>query len=316
MKCKGILQEQNRVRECWLPANQTSPFLLCRRCHFYKITSLLDTLTTHYWNGDLNPENEILLNDLDFLNELLHPAREQALLHLLSALFYKNKIQFKRVVEKLKEKTVFSILLTKRVQTHTPGPRCKMYQQFLKDSDCYKGQSLPWNCWSCVTWSLKQKNSSFLEIFTKWFLFHLQRLTFEVFTNNGPRVFLDFMVTLHLLQKDHILRLFLDHCFHILPLEEFKSLLLFFLQEPCMLFVFYENRQSDYLPLPLRDEIVVREFRQRIKEFIKQKTDTYKEELIMRTWHPSRLFPWCLDIVELEEFGISSRDRALRQYGF
>jgi hypothetical protein len=316
MRCKGILQEQNKTKDCWLPANPGSSLQLCRRCSFLRITTLLDTLTNEYWTGALHPENEILLNDTEFLQELLHPAREQALLNLLSALFQENKIQFKRVVEKLKEKTVFSILLTKRIQTHVPGPRCKMYQQFLDDPQAFQGQTLCWNCWSCVTWCLKRKHPYLLDIFLKSFLSQLQKLTFEVYTNNGPRTFVDFLVTLFLLEKNHIVRIFIDHCFHRFPLEDFKSLLHFFFQEPCMLFVFYQNLQADYLPLPFRDEIVVKEFRKSIKDAIKKKTDTYKEELVMRTWHPSRLFPWCLDIQELEEFGISSADRSLGHYGF
>lgn len=276
---------------------------------------MLDRLSSDYWRGSLHPENEIILNETEFLQELLHPAREQALLHLLSALFQENKIQFKRVVERLKEKTVFAILLTKRIQTHVPGPRCKMYQQFLDDPDCFQGQTLCWNCWSCVTWCLKRNHPHLLPIFLKSFLSQLQKLTFEVYTNNGPRTFVDFMVTLFLMEKHHILRIFIDHCFHRFPLEDCKSLLLFFFQEPCMLFVFYQKVQSDYLPLPLRDDVVVNEFRKSIKDSIKKKTDTFKEELVMRTWHPSRLFPWCLDIQELEEFGISSADRSLGRYG-
>lgn len=316
MKCKGIIKEQNKEKECWLPANPSSSLQLCRRCHFLKITAILDTLTHEYWNGELHPENEIVLNDPDFLFELLHPAREQAFLNLLSAVYKQNKIQFERIVEKAKQKTVFPIFITKRIQAHSPGPRCQMYRDFMKDSDIYKAPNHCWNCWSCIVWSLKQNNTYLMELFSKNYLFHLQRLTSDIYRNNGPRVFLDFMVTTHLLQKDHVLRIFIDHCFHVLPLEDIKSLLLQFFQEPCMLSVFFRNLQNDYLPLPLRDAVVVNEFRQRVKQSIKEKTDLFKEELVMRTWNPERLFPWCLDIVELEEFGISSAQRALGHYSF
>lgn len=315
MKCKGVIQEQNRTRDCWLPANSSS-FQLCRRCQFQKITTILDTLTQDYWSGTLHPENEMILNNTEILHELLHPAREQAFLNLLSALFKENKIQFNRIVDKAKEETVFPILITKRIQAHTPGPRCQMYREFMKDSKIYKTPNHCWNCWSCVVWSLKQDNQYLLDMFTKSYLFHLHRLTYEVYLNNGPRVFLDFMVTAHLLQKDHVVRLFIDHCFHAFPLEDVKSLLLHFFQEPCMLFIFFQKLQNDYLPLPLREEVVVTDFFGRIKKSIKEKTNTFKEELMMRTWHPSRLFPWCLDIVELEEFGISSTQRNLGLYDF
>lgn len=316
MKCQGVIQEQNKTRDCWLPASTSSSFHLCRRCHFHYITNVLDVLTQDYWQGTLHPQEELLLNNTEFLNELLHPAREQALLNLLSALFIHNKIQFHRILEKLKKHTVFPILLTKRIQSHPPGLRCGMYREFLKDKELYKGQTHCLQCWSCVTWGLKRGPSYLTDIFQKSFLQCLPWLTLDIYNKNGSRVFVDFMITLTLLGKDHIVRLFLDHCFHAFPLEEFKSLLLLFFKETPMLFVFFENKQNDYLPLPLRDEAVVLDFRRQIKQWIKQKTDLYKEELVMRTWHPSRLFPWCLDIVELEEFGVSSVDRSLGRYGF
>lgn len=316
MKCKGIIQEQNKQTECWLPASPLSSLHLCRRCHFHSITNVLDYLTNQYWQGELHPEYELMLNDTDFLNELLHPAREQALLNLLSALFLHNKIQFHRVLSKLKQYTVFPILLTKRIHNHAPGIRCSMYREFLKDSSLYKAQSHCSQCWSCITWGLKRGPPYLYDIFAKSFLYNLPRFTLDVYRTNGSRVFVDFMITLQLLGKDHIVRIFLDHCFHVFPLEDFKSLFMLFMKEPLMLPVFFEKKQDDFLPLPLRDEVVRNEFRNEIKQWIKQKTDLYKEELVMRTWHPSRLFPWCLDIVELEEFGVSSTDRALGRYGF
>ena len=316
MKCKVLFQENNQQRECWLPASSTSCFQMCRRCHFYKITEILDTLTRDYRGGFLHPTNELLLNDAAFLEELLHPAREQALLNLLSSLFQENKVQFFHVIHKLKNNTVFPILITKRIQAHVPGPRCKMYREFLKDEHVFTSSDLCWNCWSCITWCLKQNNPRLLHLFRRSFLSNLNRLTLEMYINTGSRVFVDCLVSLHLLGSDHIIRLFIDYIFHHFPLEVTKSILLLFFQEPPMLYVFFQKLQNDFLPLPLRDAIVVEDFYRQIKLSIKEKTDAYKEELVMKTWHPSRLFPWCFDIQELEDFGISSRDRSLGRYEF
>ena len=95
---------------------------------------------------------------------------------------------------------------------------------------------------------------------------------------------------------------------HRFPLEDVKSFLLGFLQQPPMLFVFHMGKQDDYLPLPLRDPEVIRAFRTQIKQSIKNRTNLYKEELVIRTWHPKRLFPWCLDIQEIADFGFSNTD--------
>jgi hypothetical protein len=37
------------------------------------------------------------------------------------------------------------------------------------------------------------------------------------------------------------------------------------------------------------------------REFLRERIDVYKEELIIRTWHPSRFMKWCMDIEELAE---------------
>ncbi len=314
MKCKGIVQEQNRRVCCWLPAANSTE--LCRRCYFNKVTETLDTLIREYWSGTLHPPSEILFQDSDFLQELLHPAREQALLHLFAALYQTNKIQFELLLEKLKRKTVFSILLTKRVQTHSPGPRCTMYREFLKDPTLYKSQTHCWNCWYCVAWSVKQKIPHLEDVFLKSFLLNLSYLTNASFQAAGEHVFLDLLNTFYLRGKNHLVRLFLEHCFHMLPLEDYKRFIIHMLSEPPFLHVLFDKTQNDYLPLPLRDVSVVKELVVAVKQRIKQKTDMFKEELVMRAWHPTRLFPWCLDIEELEEFGVSSADRARGRYGF
>lgn len=161
---------------------------------------------------------------------------------------------------------------------------------------------LCWNCWPCIAWILKQKNSRLLQNYTSNFGLFYQRLTFDQFTTIGPRIFVDFLVSLHLLQKDHHIRIFIDHCFRHFPLDDLTSFLTQFFQSPVMLPLFFEQKQNEFLPLPFRDDTVVSSFKQKIKDHIKQKTDTYKEELVMRTWHPSRLFTWCFDIEELKDF--------------
>jgi hypothetical protein len=124
----------------------------------------------------------------------------------------------------------------------------------------------------------------------------------------GPPVFLDLFVSMHWLGKDHHIRILLDHMMRRFPLEDVKSFVLGFFQQPLLLSIFFEQKQNEFLPLPLRDERTVQEFRREIKRSIKNKTDTYKEELMIRTWHPKRLFPWCLDIDELADFGFSCAD--------
>jgi hypothetical protein len=302
MLCKGIVEEVKGKKACWLPAEKTSGFQLCRRCHFHRITEILDSLTQAYTQEEIHPSSEIFLADSSFLQELLHPAREQALLNLLASLFRHNRIQFSLLLERLSCFSVFPILLTKRIQAHQAGPRCAMYRHFLKDPKLYTSDSLCWNCWSCIAWTVRQKDTRLHNLYTQNFGLHFSELTFPIVEATGSGVFVDYFASLYLLGKHHHIRTLFDQFFRRFPLEHFKRFLVCFFQHPVLLSIFFEQRQNEFLPLALQDPVVVAEMYGEIKQGIKKWTDTYKEELIMRTWHPSRLFRWCFDIEELNDF--------------
>jgi hypothetical protein len=305
MLCKGFIEEPQGKKACWLPADIHSPFQLCRRCHFHRVTEMLDSFTRTYQQGIPHNPLEIYFSNRTFLQDLLHPAREQALLNLLSCLFANNKIQMNLLVEKLRVFSVFSIFITKRIQAHQPGPRCGMYRQFLLDEKIYTSENLCWNCWSCIAWTLRQKNLRLIEKYTQHFGLSFQKLTFQMFSEVGPPTFVDLFVSLYLLNKSHHLRLLSHHMFHTFPLEDYTSFLTLFFQQPAVLSIFFEDKQRDYLPLPLQEKAVVETFRTKIKQGIKRRTNLYKEDLMIKTWHPHRLFPWCLDIEELADFAHS-----------
>jgi hypothetical protein len=300
MLCHGILQEMNQEKKCWLPANQQSHDGLCRRCHFLKMTSLLDRLTQDYERGELQPIHEEDLQDPMVQKELLHPAREQALLNLLSSLFRKNKIQFSRLVSSLEHQTAFSILVKKRIEPHTPGTRCPMYRVFLKRKSLYQWRNLCWGCWPCIAWSLKQQDKDFLDLYIHNFGREVFQLTEATVLQMGSKVFVDLLVSLYLLGHHHHIRSVVDHMLRGFHTETTKSLLLLFFQQPALLSLFFEGKEGDFLPLPFRDQRS--DFKQKIKQSIKARTNLYKEELIQRTWHPSRLFDWCFDLEELKDF--------------
>lgn len=305
MLCKGILIEQNKERACWLPAQESSQFQLCRRCHFHKVTSILDSFTRNYTSGELHPPYELLLNDTTFLNELLHPAREQALLNCLSSLFIHNKIQFQHVIEKLKKQTVFSILLTKRIESHTPCSKCKFYMYCMEDPTLYTSKHSCWNCWSCLSLLLRRKKPHLIQQFSDSFLFKYRLLTAEVFQEVGSTVIADIFASLHFLEKRNMLKIWIEWLLMILPLEEFKRFLLVFLQQPCMHLFFIQGQEIEILPLPFQVETVVQEYKQVIKKSMKQRMNILRQDLVEKTWHPRRLFPWCLDIEEWKDFGVS-----------
>lgn len=48
-----------------------------------------------------------------------------------------------------------------------------------------------------------------------------------------------------------------------------------------------------------------------VKKVLKQRCNLYKEDLMIKTWHTSRLFKWCFDLEELADFGpLTDEDEA------
>ena len=300
MLCQGILQEANTRRKCWLPASEASQ--VCRRCHFYRTTETLDLLTREYEKGGSHPENETLLEDHSFLEELLHPAREQALLNLLSTLYTKRKEQFSLVVTRLEANRSFPILIKKRIEPHQPGTRCAMYRGFLQQKKLYKWRTLCWSCWPCIAWSLKQRDNNLLEFYIQNFGTEIFRLTEATVLEIGSPTVVDLLVSLYLLGYHHHIRVLLDHMLRTFTLEVLQHLLLLFFQEAPLLPLVFEGTQDEFLPLALRSPGYATELKQKIKKFIKRRTNLFKEELIQVTWHPDRVVQWCLDLDDKSDF--------------
>lgn len=302
MLCRGVVQEVRGPKSCWLPAERGSQFQLCRRCHFNRVTQILDELTRVYEGGEIHPSNEILFNDPSFLNELLHPAREQALMSLLASLFRKNQIQFSHVVSNLAEKSVFSILLTNRIVSHSPGTRCEMYRTLLRYPSLYMGDKVCSRCWSCLAWMAKQRGDRFQSLLKGGFGLVLWKLGPTLYKDIGDAVFVDLCASFHVRGNSHSLYLFLAQCLSHLPFEEVLQFCRILVKDPSFFSVVLGGSLDDLFPAPLRDKEVLKSLQQSVRLSIKQKTDVYKEDLMIKTWHPSRLFSWCFDLDDLSDF--------------
>lgn len=302
MLCRGVVQEARGPKSCWLPAERGSQFQLCRRCHFYKVTDILDQLTRSYEAGKLHPPYELLLNETSFLNELLHPAREQALLNLLSSLYRKNRIQFLHVMTKLAEKSVFSILITNRIVTHSPGSRCEMYRMVLKETALFTGDRLCTRCWPCLAWMARQHDPRLQQLLRSGFGFVLWKLTPELYATIGDPVLLDLCSSFGIRGNAHSLHLFLTSCLAILPFDEVLRFCLCLAKESWMFPLLFPPSLDQWFPDPLRDDVILRRLQRSAYQSMKQKTDQYKEDLMIKTWHPDRLFSWCFDLEELADF--------------
>lgn len=87
---------------------------------------------------------------------------------------------------------------------------------------------------------------------------------------------------------------------------EFRDWLGAFLETPIVLEKALSGRLSEqdreYLVLWTGQQLNAKFF----QTLLKRRLNLYKEELIMKTWHPRRIFFWCFDLDELADFGDSN----------
>jgi hypothetical protein len=90
---------------------------------------------------------------------------------------------------------------------------------------------------------------------------------------------------------------------------EFRDWLGAFLETPVVMEKALTDKISlvdkEYLLLWTGQELTPKFF----KAIIKRRQNLYKEELIMKTWHPRRLFVWCFDQDDLADFGPLNLDQ-------
>lgn len=90
---------------------------------------------------------------------------------------------------------------------------------------------------------------------------------------------------------------------------EFRDWLGAFLETPIVMEKALTGKMSlgdrEYLLLWTGQELDSAFFHRRLKD----RQDIFKEELIMKTWHPKRIFFWCFDLDELSDFGPMDLDQ-------
>ena len=120
----------------------------------------------------------------------------------------------------------------------------------------------------------------------------------ESFTQNV----LDCMVSLHLHNKDHAARLLFDRLRRSIGDPKAKDLLVEFFKSPATISLVFTAAASEFIPSSWKNDLTSCFLLKEALKFVKKRNYVFKEDLIIKTWHPDRLFPWCLDIEELKDF--------------
>lgn len=281
MNCKNSIQEFHKKRDCWLPKDPSSPYGLCKRCTFYKVEEMLHRIGKEDFTEI--PSSTLLIeeNHFDALSSALlslKRTKNQSFLSLYTDAYHKR--------------------LLLQIYHHTESNRCPLYQVCLsKQTNDTSVVSLPWNCWHCMAWALRQEDMpGFYQAFTRGIL-SIQ--TCKPIKNANVTDLIDCLVSLTLKGKSHTARLLFDQYRRLIQNEErAKELLDQFHFQPCMIHDVFTEPYLAFYPLSWE----INGLKKKALQEIRKRNWVFKEELIMRTWAPHRLFRWCFDIQELVDF--------------
>jgi hypothetical protein len=289
--CTNQIKEFNTITACWLPVNPSSPFQLCSRCDFYKTEEILKEVSSHL---------EILTNPA-FSALCSLPNHRITLINALVELHEAKHSQFEPFLKSVSTDS-FQNDLHHQIHTHSPSNRCALYQHILKtrqfDRDL-RYTDLPWNCWPCLAFLHRQKDClGYHHAFTKGVL----RNKLNCSEISKPFV-LDAMTSMTLRGKAHTARLVFER-FRITLRNEKKAqeALVEFLTQPALISSLFLEPFIDIVPYTWNDTLTRKVLQKEALKAVRKRNWVFKEDLMIKTWHPDRLFPWCLDIQELKDF--------------
>jgi hypothetical protein len=194
----------------------------------------------------------------------------------------------------------FHEFLVGSIGFHIPSKRCVLYRHVLKDRkqrDAYQTE-VPWKCCDCLAWILRQQKACGLyDAFVRGLLNN--RLTRG---SENPTQIINMMTSLHIHhKKPHVARLLFDVVRKGCSEIEAQNILIGFLKQP----YFQKDEFEQYIPMMWAQQRFVERIEKEQYGFIKKRNWVFKEELMMKTWHPDRFVRWCLDLDELQDFDLS-----------
>lgn len=311
MTCENKLQELNVQRPCWLPKDPMSPFDLCSRCNYYRVEETLSKI----YHGDFTGIS--ILQDTNFQLSCAKKEHCQSLLAVFTALCEKKQPSVSTLLDlylnhkefKCKD---FEQTLKYQSRHHTSSNRCCLYRQYLKHRTSEKRVIAtdvpPVNCWSCMAWILRQKNIlGFYEAFI--IVINSQRIQSLIKESNTNDI-VDMMVSLEIKEKPHLVRTLFNTYRICVKNDEAKKALVQFFSQPATVSLLFTEKAIHYIPPSLlyAEDTFLQQLQKEALANIRKRNWIFKEELMIRTWAPEHMVPWCFDIEERKEFEELERD--------
>ena len=291
MNCKNSILEHNSKRQCWFPKDANSPFDFCIRCSYYRVDEILHSIA----KGDFTAVH--FLEDTSVQSTCLQEKQFDSFLSALTALCKANHPSFPILYTCVEDYIRFQQAFLR----HSPSSRCCLYQSYLSKQSFSSKEAhitdLPWKCWTCLAWILRQKDT--LGLYQAFIRGMLSNASQASLSTCDPSSLIDCMISLELKGKAHATRTLFEWYRRAIQNDtKAREVLDEFHCQPAMIYYVFTDPYFGYYPTNWEINTVPK----KALKSVRKRNWVFKEELIMRTWAPHRLFPWCFDIQELADF--------------
>lgn len=314
---REVLFNDSYRKVCWLPTYSESPWQYCRHCTFRQKDLLLDDVIQAIDQG----RNEIMmptrtketissiLITLWFIHHCSEPTSQHRLYHLLRLMKKHNHISYTAYCHN----PIFHPTFGKFIQSHKGHENnpasCHLICDLVSDTS-------PRQCFLCLykVWKQKKSNESYNDLTS-----YLREYHRKPSQSSNPTEMLKEYIRYSISLEDshhhyafsaiyiYYSRLYTNqanqHMYDFLQyllLEDSRTICyLVDPTTPITLLKIYSPKWFDRQEFNLQ---VVCQARTKWKQWIKARTNRYKEDLMIKTCHPKRLFTWILDIEELKDF--------------
>jgi hypothetical protein len=314
-----VLFQDSRRKLCWLPSDESSPWHYCRHCSFTQKEFLIkDAITTmiHRKDDMLMPTGtkEKLLTVLQypwFKEHCRHPASRIHLYHLM-ILMKKHKSP---VYSTYLDDPRLSSSFLRMIQSHRPQDNNDMACKVICDLVGKDRLRIPRECPLCLStlWKRERMNRELYAAVTQYFRDYTRK---SYHLPNPQEIMKDYIrhsISLGDSNRQYALSALFVHLNRQnedKASQQMYEFLQDFLLEDSETFGAIVGKKSELLlkicpqwllPLEFETGVIEPAYRQ-WKQWMKARCDTYKEELMIKTCHPRRLFTWIFDIEELKDF--------------
>ncbi len=325
---RETLFNDSRRKSCWLPSDG-HPWNYCRHCSFTQKDQVIDSLLRNLEQGtdemDMpSGQKERLLTIVQypwFRHHCAHPASRLRLYHLMILLRTKNKDIYTTYLRDPNLVLSFSgILQNHRPQAHNPTS-CSL----ICDLAVHDVHQVPRQCPHCL-YRLMKAHPQTREYYTS-FIAYLREYERKPYHFPFPHSIMKDIVRISIERDDQNRQYALSVMYGYYRRqnaatadERFYEFLQDFLMEATDTFGKVVASDShglmSYCPEWLTQQelqvYVIEPARLHWKQLMKVRCDTYKEDLMIKTCHPSRLFHWIFDIDDLKDFEPYEEERDLR----